>query len=122
VALGWLASFHAFHWEAPPPPGLWRDGCYWHLATRQEELASIGGRWGELKQHAAAINAAIATESPWAPQDGGGCARRHRTLCHGDFKSANFVFTRDGDGCAAYDFQYVGAGLGMKVGRRWGER
>ena len=34
-----------------------------------------------------------------------------RTLLHGDFKSANLLFSSSGESptCAAYDFQYCGA-------------
>jgi acetoin utilization deacetylase AcuC-like enzyme len=43
AALDWLAGLHAFFWEQQLPEGLWDQGCYWHLATRQEELQQIGG-------------------------------------------------------------------------------
>jgi len=38
VALEWLATFHAAWWEEELPEGLWEDGCYWHLKTRQVGL------------------------------------------------------------------------------------
>lgn len=164
VALEWLASFHAAWFEeelaaeeedegaaaeaeagdgrgaggssgAAVPAGLWADGCYWHLATRQEELAQIGGGWAAaLKRHAAAIDAALRGEFGGGDTDdgdggdSGSCSggrtggsggrkpgrRRFRTLCHGDFKSANVMFSADGRAAAAYDFQYVGFGLGAK--------
>lgn len=44
AALDWLASLHAFHWEQALPEGLWHQGCYWHLDTRQEELQQIGAQ------------------------------------------------------------------------------
>lgn len=45
AALKWLASFHGETWElagGEGDAGLWEQGCYWHLATRQDELDSIG--------------------------------------------------------------------------------
>ncbi len=36
---------------------------------------------------------------------GGSSNGRFRTLCHGDAKSANFMFSADGRAAAAYDFQ-----------------
>ncbi len=42
AALDWLAGLHAHFWEQELPEGLWDVGCYWHLATRQEELQQIG--------------------------------------------------------------------------------
>lgn len=38
----------------------------------------------------------------------------HRTLLHGDAKSANFMFSSDCSACAAYDFQYCGEGFGVR--------
>ena len=34
TALRWLATFHAHFWGKPAPPGVWPEGCYWHLDTR----------------------------------------------------------------------------------------
>jgi hypothetical protein len=94
--LRWLASFHAAH-LGPTPPGLWPNGTYWHLATRQDELAAM--RDDELRRAAAPLDAALRT-----------C--RHRTLVHGDAKVANFCFAADD--VAAVDFQYVGGGCGIQ--------
>jgi aminoglycoside/choline kinase family phosphotransferase len=44
----------------------------------------------------------------------GSKAACHRTLLHGDAKSANFMFTADCSACAAYDFQYCGEGFGVR--------
>jgi len=52
--------------------GLWQDGCYWHLATRQDELRAIGGSWGQLKASADAIDAAICSAPPDCSSSGGG--------------------------------------------------
>ncbi len=100
VVLEWLAAFHAFWWEAEPPAGLWKQGCYWHLETRQEELAQMSGTWQQLKQQAGAIDKAIRSIE--------GGSRQHRTLVHGDIKSENIMFSDDNTQCAAYDFQYCG--------------
>jgi aminoglycoside/choline kinase family phosphotransferase len=44
----------------------------------------------------------------------GSKAACHRTLLHGDAKSANFMFSADCSACAAYDFQYCGEGFGVR--------
>lgn len=49
AALRWLAAFHAACWGADAKRlGLWEQGCYWHLETRQ----AVGRRGGRLVQHA----------------------------------------------------------------------
>lgn len=94
--LAWLAAFHAsFMGEAPSE--LWPVGTYWHLETRPDERASMPR--GALEQAADAIDRALT-------------AAQHQTLVHGDAKPANFCFGQRG--VAAVDFQYVGAGCGMK--------
>ncbi len=95
ACLRWLAAFHAAGLGASTE-GLWREGTYWHLATRPDELAVMAD--GPLKEAAGALDARLA-------------AARFRTLVHGDAKPANFCF---GAGVAAVDFQYVGGGCGMK--------
>ena len=127
-ALRWLAAFHAAFWgrgggggahpgggpapaPAPPPvtpPPLLaqREGTYWHLATRPAELAAIEGdaEWGALAAAAPGMAADLAA----------GAAGPHGTLVHGDAKAANFCFSADGARAAAFDFQYVGTGLGAR--------
>jgi aminoglycoside/choline kinase family phosphotransferase len=64
----------------------------------------MGGQWQALKDAAADIDRRLRE-----------C--RFKTVCHGDFKSANLLFNVGNDGsvrCGAYDFQYVGSGSGMK--------
>ena len=53
AALSWLAAFHAFFWGRPKPDGLWQQGTFWHLDTRQEEFEDIG--WTKLKESAHAV-------------------------------------------------------------------
>lgn len=104
AALSWLAAFHAACWGADAAAlGLWGEGCYWHLQTRLEELEEIGGEWRALQAAAHELDRRL-QQTPW------------RTLCHGDFKSANLQFSdsRSSPVCAAVDFQYCGGGSGLK--------
>lgn len=107
ACLHWLANFHATflfdrqNSDSHDPAkkfSLWPVGTYWHLATRPDEWAAMPG--GKLKQAAASIDAKLN-------------AARFQTLIHGDAKLANFCFSAD-DHVAAVDFQYVGAGSGIK--------
>lgn len=94
--LRWLATFHG-HFLQRQPTGLWEVGTYWHLATRQEELAALQDP--RLRAAAPQLDAALR-----------GCP--YRTLVHGDAKVANFCFGPNG--VAAVDFQYVGGGCGVQ--------
>lgn len=102
ACLDWLAHFHAKFMEVSPS-GLWETGTYWHLATRPEELAALQDQ--KLKTAAPQIDYML-----------NHC--RFKTLVHGDAKVANFCFHKLGhdvpNSVAAVDFQYVGAGCGMK--------
>lgn len=98
VVLRWLAHFHATN-LAVLPERLWSVGTYWHLATRPEEYRAMPD--SELKGAAGLIDTALN-------------ACQYQTLVHGDAKLANFCFSDDGQAVAAVDFQYVGAGCGMK--------
>jgi aminoglycoside phosphotransferase (APT) family kinase protein len=95
--LAWLAALHG-RFLGEPPTGLWPEGTYWHLATRQDELPAI--RDEALRRAAPQIDARLS-------------AATYRTIVHGDAKLANFCFGADGD-VAAVDFQYAGGGCGMK--------
>ncbi|SDJ28062.1 Phosphotransferase enzyme family protein [Ferrimonas sediminum] len=98
ATLRWLAEFHA-RFMADNGDCLWPSGCYWHLETRQQELAAMDD--GPLKQASAALDAALQ-----------GC--RYQTLVHGDAKTANFLVQPDSGDIAAVDFQYVGKGVGVR--------
>src|SRR6185295_4747476 len=96
AALAWLASFHA-RFLGETIDGLWPIGTYWHLGTRQAELAVTPDR--ALRDAAPQLAAQLE-------------AARFQTLLHGDPKEANFCFTR-GSAVAAVDFQYTGRGCAM---------
>eukprot|EP00667_Euglena_gracilis_P021315 EG_transcript_23280 len=107
AALTGLARLHALYWgpradvaAAPGPEGgLQTQGCYWHLDTRPEELAAMPSRgWeGRLKLAARAIDQRLKADP---------C----QTVCHGDPKDDNLLFTEEGGAPVAHfhDFQYCG--------------
>lgn len=98
AALDWLARLHAAALEAPTA-GLWPVGTYWHLQTRQAELAATPDpRW---RAEAPALDAALR-------------GARFQTLVHGDAKPANFLWSERTGACAAVDFQYLGGGPGVR--------
>lgn len=97
ACLRWLAGFHV-RFLGVEPDGLWKEGTYWHLATRPDELAAT--RDPAIRARAPIVDRALA-------------ATRFRTLVHGDAKPENFCIGADGT-IAAVDFQYVGGGCGMK--------
>lgn len=98
LCLRWLARLHA-RFLGNDGDGLWPQGCYWHLDTRQDEFAAMQN--GALKEAAHRIDAALQN-----------C--QYRTLVHGDAKVANFCFDSATPSVAAVDFQYVGLGCGIK--------
>ncbi|QPG04473.1 DUF1679 domain-containing protein [Salinimonas marina] len=95
--LNWLALFHADFIEIAPT-GLWKQGAYWHLSTRQAEFEAMAE--GPLKTAAKGIDEVLQQASI-------------KTLLHGDAKVANFCFADDPREVAAVDFQYTGAGVGV---------
>ncbi len=95
--LCWLACFHARFFQERPAE-LWKQGGYWHLDTRPSEYANMPS--GILKEKAAAIDRKLKNA-------------RYQTILHGDPKPANFCWNARGD-AAAVDFQYVGAGCGIR--------
>lgn len=97
AAVAWLARFHAA-FLGVRPDGLWKEGSYWHLATRPDELATMPR--GPLREAAADLDRRLTRA-------------RFRTLVHGDAKPDNFCFGAPGR-VSAVDFQYVGGGCGMR--------
>lgn len=97
MVIEWLANFHASY-LGQEPLGLWEVGTYWHLDTRPDELRALSDL--NLKEAAKAIDAKL-----------NNC--QFKTIVHGDAKLANFCFSHTG-AVAGVDFQYVGAGCGMK--------
>ena len=98
ACLRWLAHFHA-RFLGHKPQGLWKRGCYWHLATRPEEHRNMAA--GPLRDAAARIDQVLAEA-------------HFKTLVHGDAKPENFCFQPRGGAVAAVDFQYVGGGVGVQ--------
>mgnify|MGYP001094669234 CR=1 FL=1 len=98
IAIKWLANFHA-RFMFNTGENLWPTGTYWHLNTRQDELAAMPE--SPFKQHAIAIDEALSSA-------------KFQTLLHGDIKFQNLCFHHDGKQVAAVDFQYVGKGSGVK--------
>lgn len=98
--LSWLANFHAT-FLGDSAVGLWSVGTYWHLETRSDELKVLAQEDRSLWGAAAAIDQELKSA-------------RYQTLVHGDAKLANFCFSENQKSVAAVDFQYVGAGCGMK--------
>ncbi len=98
VCVRWLAHFHATY-MGQSPVSLWKNGTYWHLDTRPDELEALNDL--PLKRAATKIDREL-RNSPF------------QTFVHGDAKLSNFCFSSNGQKVAAVDFQYVGAGCGMK--------
>jgi thiamine kinase-like enzyme len=98
VCIRWLAYFHATY-MGQRADDLWQNGSYWHLDTRPDELEALKDL--PLKKAADQIDQLL-RNSPF------------QTFVHGDAKLANLCFSADGQKVAAVDFQYVGAGCGMK--------
>ena len=94
----WLANFHATFLNESPNH-LWPVGSYWHLETRQDELAALNDP--ELEEFAKRIDKKL-NEAEF------------QTFVHGDAKVANFCFKPDDLEVAAVDFQYIGGGCGIK--------
>lgn len=124
-ALSWLAKLHATFYQhtiitsTQNKEGndnevslVWDYGGYWHLKTRLEELESIDSSKHRRFScfHPKRSQLAFLVDERMN-------ASRHKshTLVHGDFKKDNIMFSDTvEDECAAVDFQYCGAGYGMK--------
>ncbi|MBQ4800663.1 DUF1679 domain-containing protein [Pseudoalteromonas sp. MMG006] len=99
--LEWLAYFHAFNLNKPAN-GLWQQGNYWHLSTRPDEfnkLSEHADKKSDIKRAAHKIDKILQTS-------------HYKTLIHGDAKLANFAANEQSK-ILGYDFQYVGAGVGI---------
>jgi len=103
AVMTWLACLHATFWgpraDEAVAAGLQPQGCYWYLDTRAEEHSRMPSKgWeGRLRLAARAIDLRLKADPL-------------QSVCHGDAKDANIVFSDGGDGSAAlmYDFQYCG--------------
>lgn len=134
TALQWLACLHARYHGDSLPTDLWPVGGFWHLETRQDEMNNMDAEWADLKSLAPSLDAYLrGLQVPFSadqesaqpefdvsqqgPSSSTSGPPRHTTILHGDFKSENLMFGAAEDGspaCAAYDFQYCGAGFGAK--------
>lgn len=138
-ALNWLAGFHGRSWGLLPdsldvyvlPPleessrrqstgkdigsGLWLNGGYTYLATRQKEYASLAqdtdSEWSETMCRAS--EGSLLSVAEMAALFLTPCGRPIESYIHGDVKSENLFTTTNGDEVAFFDFQYVGLGLGV---------
>lgn len=97
AGLRWLARFHASFLN-DRPTGVWEQGGYWHLDTRQDEFQRMPA--GPLKESARGLDQLLRNA-------------RYQTLVHGDSKPANFLW-KNAEEAAAVDFQYVGVGCGIR--------
>ena len=97
TAITWLANFHS-KFMFNNADNLWSQGGYWHLDTRQDELAAMPEL--NLKQHAALLDKRLKDA-------------KYQTLIHGDAKFENLCFHNSGNSVAAVDFQYIGRGVGV---------
>eukprot|EP00931_Biecheleriopsis_adriatica_P102330 TRINITY_DN77316_c0_g1_i1.p1 TRINITY_DN77316_c0_g1~~TRINITY_DN77316_c0_g1_i1.p1 ORF type:complete len:508 (-),score=71.29 TRINITY_DN77316_c0_g1_i1:34-1524(-) len=105
--LAWLARLHAYFWgteraDAAVASGLHAEGCYWCLSARHKELESVlfEGLKGRLRRAASAIDARLKLD----------CLQ---TICHGDAKGANMLFSDD-QHVGLLDFQWVGKASAAK--------
>lgn len=98
IAIRWLAYFHARFMNCEATE-LWPVGCYWHLATRQDELSAMSA--SDYKRYAQQLDDKLKNAA-------------FKTLVHGDAKFENLCFHHNGEAVAAVDFQYVGTGSGVK--------
>lgn len=97
LAITWLANFHS-KFMFNNADDLWSQGGYWHLATRQDELAAMPE--SDLKQQACNLDIRLKNA-------------KFQTLIHGDAKFENLCFHNQNNHVAAVDFQYIGRGVGV---------
>lgn len=144
AALDWLSGFHGFWWSRvksfarsslvlPPleevqrddpdtsKKGVWLNGGYTYLATRQKEYASLvqddDTEWSALltsRVEGSELSIAEMVAVFLTPKTSGGTPiDKYQTLIHGDVKSENLFTSTSGKDVAFYDFQYTGLGLGV---------
>lgn len=100
-ALEWLAALHAAYWgdaraDEAVDSGLQPQGCYWHFDTRQKEMGEMAsdGVDGRHKLAAAGLDARLKADAM-------------QTVCHGDPKAPNIMYSAD-EGASFFDFQWIG--------------
>lgn len=75
----------------------------------------MGSEHSKLRAAAAAIDARLKGKD-----QSGAPSQNFRTLVHGDFKSANLLFSQETNPvCAAYDFQYCGVSFFDVLSFEW---
>eukprot|EP00747_Dinoflagellata_sp_TGD_P079757 gnl/TRDRNA2_/TRDRNA2_160629_c0_seq1.p1 gnl/TRDRNA2_/TRDRNA2_160629_c0~~gnl/TRDRNA2_/TRDRNA2_160629_c0_seq1.p1 ORF type:complete len:319 (+),score=58.32 gnl/TRDRNA2_/TRDRNA2_160629_c0_seq1:229-1185(+) len=99
-ALTWLARLHALFWgneraNAAVAAGVSDQTGFWHFDNRQIEFKRMNSK-SRLKLAAAAIDERLKADSL-------------QTMCHGDPKGANIMWTKE-QGIFMYDFQWFGKG------------
>ena len=135
-ALSWLAKFHSAFYQHPIITScgtcssdndihdddegsnvqiVWSSGGYWHLKTRLDELESVDASKGNKFSCFHPNNSQLAFMIDDRMNES---SNTSFTLVHGDYKKDNILFSNDGRNnsseCAVVDFQYCGAGYGMK--------
>jgi hypothetical protein len=105
------------------PRGVWLNGGYTYLATRQREYDDLANDtetdWSEILCRPTASGELPLAEkiarllAPAADLETAGPIAKYETLIHGDVKSENMFVARSGTRVAFFDFQYVGLGLGV---------
>ncbi|KAG6008117.1 hypothetical protein E4U21_004999 [Claviceps maximensis] len=96
--------------------GIWLNGGYTYLATRQNEYELLktdeNSEWSALLcqpvPHFSSMTVAESVACFLIPR-----GRPIETYLHGDVKSENMYSTNGGDEVVFFDFQYVGLGLGV---------
>jgi hypothetical protein len=96
--ISWLASLHG-ETMLSKDLRLWDKGSYWHLSTRIYEYDAMEKSYLKEQSHKMdnILNKVV-----------------YKCLIHGDPKLSNFCFHDNDNDVAGLDFQYIGAGCGMK--------
>lgn len=96
-----------------------QEGGYWFLATRQEELEQMSGRWRALKAAAGTIDLYVRGYDVSKHQQQQPKSGRFRTLVHGDAKCENLLFSRRVNRSAREGRLLDSLGLHPGGGPRW---